>query len=317
MTKKNIPGLKPTQSVLWRQINKAQLANRNISDLTDFKSSSVNFRLTMWNPRNNGMRYLKTLIYNLCALLTEEDLQNLSRIRNRKYGNPIAVCYNRQEICLDYLQAIYELGFLQKNMRLDGSRILEIGAGYGRTAHAILSNHPTASYVILDLKNCLDLARKYLGKVLNKSDFSRISFVSFEDINSLNDDNFDLCINIDSFAEMEAQTVHFYLGYIDTHCRYLYVKNPVGKYLDKSLDNWARGSKTVRSALSMGLLRDVIDIHDNLAVKKHAGKFLQVYKPGTAWKLISDSWALPWSYYWQAVYKKDLRPRQPAERKNR
>jgi putative sugar O-methyltransferase len=133
MTKKNIPGLKPTQSVLWRQINKAQLANRNISDLTDFKSSSVNFRLTMWNPRNNGMRYLKTLIYNLCALLTEEDLQNLSRIRNRKYGNPIAVCYNRQEICLDYLQAIYELGFLQKNMRLDGFRILEIGAGYGRT----------------------------------------------------------------------------------------------------------------------------------------------------------------------------------------
>ena len=94
------------------------------------------------------------------------------------------------------------------------------------------------------------------------------------------------------------------LDYIDKHSNYLYVKNPVGKYLDSTLDKRAQGDRRVQMALSSGLLRDVIDIHDNEAIEGRVETFLDAYRPGSGWKCIDNSWAAPWSYYWQAFFKK-------------
>jgi hypothetical protein len=122
--------------------------------------------------------------------------------------------------------------------------------------------------------------------------------------NLLDNSFFDVCINIDSFAEMEPDVVKYYLEYINQNCNYFYVKNPVGKYMDKSLDNHYQGQKLVNIALNTGVLRDVIDIHDNQAIKKEAPKFIEAYHPGKKWECIANSWARPWSYFWQAIYKK-------------
>jgi len=60
----------------------------------------------------------------------------------------------------------------------------------------------------------------------------------------------------------------------------------------------------VALALSQGLLKDIIDIHNNAEIEKQAEKFLKAYSPGKRWQCLSNSWAKPWSYYWQAIYEK-------------
>ncbi len=173
----------------------------------------------------------------------------------------------------------------------------------GGHAHALLSNHDIKSYYIIDLDNCLGIARTYLNSVLSEDNFRKIKFIP---VNKFDDEKIldvDLAINIDSFAEMDEGVVRAYLQYISKACRYFYVKNPVGKYLDPSLDNHSQGQEVVEMALSTGILRDVIDIDDSRSVEEQSSAFLSAYKPATGWEHISHSHAPPWSYYWHAIYR--------------
>lgn len=296
--------IETSESRLWKIINSSVITRENIRRLSTFKSGSLNFKISLWNPQTNGTRYLKALIYNLASSLTHIQWAKIDKIKNRDFGGPIVVRYNNREICLDYLQALFELEFIEKNMRLDNSDILEIGAGYGRTCHAIISNHNVKSYSIVDLRNCLQLSRKYLKNVLGRVQFSKVHFITADGCSTLPNKCFDLAINIDSFAEMEPRVVRFYLNYVKDQCRYFYVKNPVGKYLDKTLDNHNQGARAVFIALHTGILRDVIDIHDSGSVSRDARKFLKVYNPGASWRCIDSSWAKPWSFYWNSFYKR-------------
>lgn len=294
------------QSPLWTYINQTRITQETSRDLSNFKSGEANFKLALWNPGTNGVRYLKALIYNLCASLSTENWNKLSRIHNREVGNPIAVRYNGELVCMDYLQSVYELEFIEKNIDLDGLSVLEIGAGYGRTCHAIMSNHEVTAYYIIDLENSLNIASEYLRVVLDQQQFKKLHFVSNEDVDEkLKTTAFDLGINIDSFAEMSEETVRNYFAFINQQCHYFFVKNPVGKYMDKSLDDHSQGKKVTDLALSTGLLREIIDIHDNQAVETHAELFVSTYKPNKNWKCLANGWAIPWSYYWQAFYQKE------------
>ncbi|MGV9772524.1 putative sugar O-methyltransferase [Streptosporangium sp. NPDC003464] len=297
------------RSPLWERYGRTKVTKEAVTDLANFKSNEVNFKMALWDPGVNGVRYLKTLVFNLSAGLSEANRARLRRIHNREVGNPIAVRYDGETVCMDYLQAVFEVEFLAGHLDLDGSAVLEIGAGYGRTCHAIMSNHDLASYHIVDLENSIQLCRAYLGTVLEEERFARIHFHSVDEAGGVDalfrDLSFDLCINIDSFAEMNARTVRAYLDRIAVTCRHLYVNNPVGKYLDKSLDGHSQGDEVVALALSTGPLRDVIDIHDNRAVEAQSRKFVTAYRPGDGWRCVAEGRSVPWTYYWQALYRND------------
>jgi hypothetical protein len=193
---------------------------------------------------------------------------------------------------------------------LRGARVLEIGAGYGRTAHAMLASHPIGSYTIIDLPSGLELSRRYLKTVLPKKDFSKLIFVPNTGVRSIQGEKYDLCINIDSFAEMEKGTVRAYLELIDSQCHALYVQNPVGKYKNEHRVAQKREPKRARFAMESGLLRDVIDIDDSRSVRAQVKKFLHAYRPGVRWRVARHGWARPWSFYWHAVFlasKRDAR----------
>ena len=290
-------------SPLWKDINDNIITRENMATLDNFKSNEINHRISLWNPQTNGIRYLKTLVYNLSSGLTSLDWQIIKKIKNRDIGNPISIKYNNQDICLDYIQALFEMNFISKKLNLDNKRIIEIGVGYGRTCHSIISNYNIKSYHIVDLDNCLYLSQRYLKSVLTKQQFSKITFLSNEELSVINDSHFDIAINVDSFAEMESAVVHAYLDYIAKSCSYFYTKNPVGKYSDKSLDNHSRGKRTVSNAMKTGILRQIVDINNNNSVELHSRKFIQAYCPGKKWQTIRNSWAKPWSHYWQALYK--------------
>ncbi len=270
-----------------------------------FQIGDVNFKLGLWDPGTNGVRYLKSLIYNLAERLDEADWARLHRIRNRRTGRPIEVRTHGEPVCMDYLQAVLELGFMSRHVVLDGAAVLEVGVGFGRTCHAVLANHDVAEYCIVDLDNSLELARAHLRQALDDEDFMKVRLMRAADLEqALGESRFDLCVNIDSFAEMDPDIVRDYLRFIAGHCRHLYVKNPVGKYFDPSLDGHAGGRELVAMALSTGLLRDVIDIHDSDAVREQSTAFVSAYRPA-GWARIADAWAPPWSYYWQALYRAD------------
>ena len=293
----------------WLDIGEKQITRDAIGDLSDFKSSGVNHKLALWDPRTNGVRYLKTLIHELASGLSPDNWGRLRRTAHRDFGNPITVRYEGESICLDYLQSVLELEFISGHVDLDGAHVLEIGAGYGRLCHTVMSNHDVASYSILDLESTLEVSRGYLAEVLDEATAAKVTFLSAERFEGPADlPAFDLCVNIDSFTEMDPAVVDSYLALIDVRSGHFYTKNPVGKYLEKALDDHSQGEEVVRLALETGPLRDVLDIHDTDQVRAHAKRFVEAYRPGTDWECVADGWARPWSFFWQALYRRELAP---------
>ncbi|MFC6881618.1 MULTISPECIES: putative sugar O-methyltransferase [Actinomadura] len=292
-------------SLQWENISKHWVTEDVSAELADFKSGRPNHKIAIWNPEANGIRYLKTLVYNLASGLGPAEWEKLRRIRNREVGDPFTVTYDGESVCLDYLQAVLELGFVEKGLDLAGAAVLEIGAGYGRTCHTLLSNHDLASYHIVDLPNTLGLCRSYLRAVLDEERFDRITFVTVDEVeDALGARRFDLAVNINSFTEMPPGTVRDYLALIDRRCDAFYVKNPVGKYMDKSLDGHTQGDEVVRMAMETGPLRKVVDINDSRAVEAAVPDFIEAYRPGGAWTCAADGWPVPWTYFWQALYRR-------------
>ncbi len=296
------------QNKFWKEINEKQLSLENIeAGFENFKSSPINHKIALFNPEVNGVRYLKTVNFLLASTLSERERSLLANTRNRDLGNPLSIRYDGQSVCLDYLQAAKEADFMERSCALENAQIVEIGAGYGRTSHTLLSNFDIERYCIVDLPNALQLSRRYLEAVLDAASFKKIAFISVAEFTPAKMGEFDLAINIDSFAEMDKEVVHEYLAFIDEHSAAFYVKNPVGKYLDKSLDGHSQGMEVIELALKQGVLTDIIDIDDQSAVLAASKTFLRAYAPSDDWTVKADSWAPPFSYIWQALYLNENR----------
>ncbi|WP_242886327.1 putative sugar O-methyltransferase [Actinomadura litoris] len=288
----------------WERIQDHWFTEDVAVDLTNFRADQRNYKLSLWDPATNGVRYLKALIYQVGMGLSPEDWARIRRTPNRELGDPTTVRCEGEPLCMDYLQATFEVGFIEREIDLAGARIMEIGAGYGRTCHMLMSNHDVAAYRVVDLRNTLRLSRAYLRKVLDDERFEKIEFVEVDELDGRWPERFDLCLNIHSMTEMRPETVSAYLALIDETCSAFYVKNPVGKYIDKSMDGYVAGEEAVRMALENGPLRQLLDIHDSEAVRAAVPGFIDGYRPGADWECVADGRALPWSYLWEAVYKK-------------
>ena len=289
---------------LWDYIEKHQIPEAGSFDLSSFKSEATNFKIALFNPQTNGVRYLRTLIFNLCQQLSDKHWEYLSWVKNRDLGDPIVVSFNNQKICLDYLQAALELDFLSEHLPKKNLNVLEIGAGYGRTAHALISNFQICSYTIVDREACRNLSCSYLSEVLSPEQFAKICFLSPDEYFQQKERRYEICLNIDSFNEMPAEVVSTYLASIEKNSASFYSKNPLGKFLDRSLDAHADGEQLVELALNSGLIRNRIDIFNQAEILKQRNIFLDTYCPSSSWTRAKDAWAPPWSYYWQALFIK-------------
>jgi len=131
------------------------------------------------------------------------------------------------------LGSIMDLNFLHTygvDEAKDVTRILEIGGGYGRLAEAAFNVFgKSIRYVLVDsVPASLYYARKYMEQAcpdirvgsyydgdefdLNKFECYVIPSWYFE---KMNREQYDICINIESFQEMNQQHVDTYLGLFD------------------------------------------------------------------------------------------------------
>ena len=265
-------------------------------NLSDFRNTRKNNIFANWNPYKRGLTYHNYLIYNFINLFPKKEfLKFHKRLGNTNIGNPPGIMFSKRKVTFDDCWSVEELFFLKDKIRKN-SNILEIGPGYGRTAHAIINSFDIRVYFVIDLKLTLKLTKKYLKKVLSKKNFEKVKFICFEDFDfnqnkfdkmisySLEKKNkfkkFDLILNIDSFGEMEPFLIKRYLNFFENLTKNFYFKNTVAKYKPCDLVDHLNGKKIPPAYnLKLNLQKKVINVFDDVKIKKYSYKTATLYNP--------------------------------------
>jgi SAM-dependent methyltransferase len=129
-------------------------------------------------------------------------------------GNPPPVRLRGRLISQDLANAAVEVDAIRR--LLDGRHprtILEIGAGYGRSAYVLLSIYPDSVITIVDIDPAIEISRWYLTQLFPPE---RLRFVRPEELGEVAAGSIDLALSISSFQEMTPSQVAEYLRVLDT-----------------------------------------------------------------------------------------------------
>jgi len=144
-------------------------------------------------------------------------------------GNPIPVTYRGRRISQDLANSIIEYNTLLtvragKPLR----NVAELGAGYGRVAHVLLSGVEQCRYCVFDIPPSLMVSQWYLQKILpDKKVFrfrhferisdvweeferSAVAFFTPNQLEQFPEGFFDLILSISTFPEMRSDQVDHY-----------------------------------------------------------------------------------------------------------
>lgn len=126
-------------------------------------------------------------------------------------GSPLPVRWRGRLISQDLANTALEVAAMRR--ALDGRRprrILEVGAGYGRTGHALLSVFPDAAYTIVDIEPALSISRWYLGGLFPDRELAFLTPDQSDQARGV-----DLAVSISSLHEMTHEQIAGYLGLFD------------------------------------------------------------------------------------------------------
>jgi len=282
-------------------------------DLSNFRSpGGPNSRLAHWEPREPTLRWFRSYL-QVCAESTPvAEREILKQLPTMSLGNPVTVTvlWNESyspveveyenfeavtspqgmQINLDYLYAAEEVNFVLETLierkPIQGIRhVIELGAGFGRTAHTMLSVCPSIErYEIIDLPETLALSRMYLEKVLPEALLGKVEFVDAGDVDELQwptDGNStpDLAIQIDGLQEMEKATIDFYYQTIFDNVKYVFLSNPVGKYLPEVAGIDADVSRGIEHVMNLGRCNSLIDPWNSIDLRLAQPQYLELYQP--------------------------------------
>jgi SAM-dependent methyltransferase len=142
-----------------------------------------------------------------------QDTAGILDLPEPERGGPLHVRWQGRLISQDLANTALEVSAIQRALRgRRPVRILEIGAGYGRTAYGLLSVFPEASYTIVDIEPARSISEWYLHGLFPKQ---RVSFVDPDGLNALPPGHFSLALSISSLQEMTPDRVRKYLHSID------------------------------------------------------------------------------------------------------
>ena len=294
-------------SNLWKSLCADQFAKTDDAFLETFRRpGGANNRLAAWDPLDQTMRYFKFLLYAAAERQPERFFELYRALGKVDLGQPVAVTLHSCEINIDYFLSTEEFLFLESAIDMQSIRsIVEIGAGFGRTCHALLAlcaAGQVEQYSIVDLPQVLELSRRALEKLVPQH-YLKIRFIDATDETNWRGLTADLAINIDSFQEMPPATIDGYINGLIAHCGNFYVKNPVGKYDPKSIGVVIEEPVKFSDVFSLGYCRDVIDIFDDAALAKARAAYLSAYCPTPSWRLIADRPMDMFPYLHHALYR--------------
>ncbi len=175
--------------------------------------------------------FYKVYVACLFDFVSKFDHLNLfGKIKEPKVGNPFNIIYKGKLISQDLCNSTYEFYSIMDQVdKKKIQNIVELGAGYGRTAYVFLKVLTTAKYTIVDIPPALFVSQWYISKVFpNEKIFyyrkfdsfkkvekefksSRIRFLMADQIKLLPKKYFDLVVNISSLHEMRRDQIKNYL----------------------------------------------------------------------------------------------------------
>ena len=192
----------------------------------------------------------QSINYNLASLVLFSFIKKFSEqyydIVNRKiyekYSPSIEIdgkLYNQH-----FLYSLIELEKINKLINISNSnlKVLEFGAGYGRTANLFLSLSKNIKYVIVDIPPSINLSYEELKSIYKKKKiFLAIDINDKKKLNEIIDSNdvvlifphqlkllkrnfFDISIMIGITLEMEPKIVKEYMDFVDQLSKSMYMK---------------------------------------------------------------------------------------------
>jgi hypothetical protein len=186
-------------------------------------------------------------------------------------------------------------------------RVIEVGAGFGRTCHALLSNFSIHEYAIVDLPFSLEISAEYLRHVLPTEQWQKVRFISHTDYAALPKVGPTLVVNIDSMGEMQEHTINEYLRFIDKCADYFYCNNALGKYRPEDVGEVNVKSADFNAAMSAGKLPGGVNIFDRTELEGRIQQFIEGYTPDTAWRTLKSDFTRVYPHYYQVLYQRDSR----------
>jgi putative sugar O-methyltransferase len=124
-------------------------------------------------------------------------------------GNPPPVLRRGALISQDLANSALEVAAIRRALQgRTPTSILEVGAGYGRSAYALLGVFPKARYTIVDILPARSLSTWYLSTLYPDRD---ITFLAPEEATPARLGHVDLAISISSLQEMTPRQVAHYL----------------------------------------------------------------------------------------------------------
>jgi putative sugar O-methyltransferase len=262
----------------WQKLTRDEFGSSAEEFLRSFRAPGTANKFVAWNPFERSTRYFKFLLFNAARSKGDRFFDAYRRIEGRDVGDPITIRCGGCEIDADYLAAVEEWEFLESYGALADARIVvEIGAGFGRTCHTLLTLcDKIERYVIIDLPPMLELSRSYLRRVIPNAS---VDFVASDDATAISALQPDLTINIDSFQEMPPHVIADYMTRVVRRSKTFYCKNPVGKYAPESVGMQGAEPERLMDVFSLGYCREVIDIFDDADLAEAQARYLDRYCP--------------------------------------
>jgi putative sugar O-methyltransferase len=144
------------------------------------------------------------------------DPLGVTRLAEPELGDPLPVRWRGRLISQDLANSALEVSAMAQAL---GGRepisILEIGAGYGRLGHALLSVFPSASYTVVDIEPARTIAEWYLTRLLPCRE---VRFLTPQQAAALPGGSISLGLSVSSLQEMTAVQIEEYLKLLDRVC---------------------------------------------------------------------------------------------------
>jgi putative sugar O-methyltransferase len=164
-----------------------------------------------WNALDRAVySYAARLLWQYAA---DHGASDVLALGEPALGNPPPVLHKGRLISQDLANSALETTAIRRALGPDvPTSILEIGAGYGRTAFALMGVYPAARYTIVDIEPALSISHWYLMSLYPDRD---ITFLAADDATAEAIGAVDLAVSISSLQEMTHEQVAHYLDLID------------------------------------------------------------------------------------------------------
>jgi SAM-dependent methyltransferase len=221
-----------------------------VSDTLENLQGEINIKINLLKKHKN-LTVSQSLQYNLVLLILYENIKNkniftkyplIKKNMYEKYNPNLLIdgkfFSQNMIISLQEYEKIYEL---TKSVK-EPLKILELGAGYGRTANMILSLEEGIKYVIADLPLSVHFSYNNLkasfpnkkivnGFNINNNEdmmkaFQRndVLFIFPHQLKFFKNKTFDLTISIGNLCEMEKKQIVHYMNVYENISKFLYIK---------------------------------------------------------------------------------------------